>query len=79
MISLTNKQSDKINILADAVKDLVDKGIPVQAVEFTQNTSTSIEHKKIKLPIWAIIACSTTCLVVTGTCIVFILKAFNVL
>ena len=79
LVSLTNKQSDKINILADAVKDLVDKGIPVQAVEFTQNTSTSIEHKKIKLPIWAIIACSTTCLVVTGTCIVFILKAFNVL
>ena len=79
LVSLTNKQSDKINVLADAVKDLVDKGIPVQAVEFTQNTSTSIDHKKIKLPIWAIIACSTTCLVVTGTCIVFILKAFNVL
>lgn len=79
LVSLTNKQSDKINILADAVKYLVDKGIPVQAVEFTQNTSTSIDHKKIKLPIWAIIACSTTCLVVTGTCIVFILKAFNVL
>lgn len=79
LVSLTNKQGDKINILADAVKDLVDKGIPIQTVEFTQNPKSLIDHKKINLPIWAIITGSTTCLVVIGTCIVIILKAFSIL
>ena len=79
LISLTGKQGDKINTLAESVRSLVEKGIPVQYIEKDSLANAANRSSKVKFPIWAIITCSVTCVVVVGTCVVFILKAFGVL
>ena len=79
LISLTGKQGDKINTLAESVRSLVEKGIPVQYIEKDSLANAAKGSSKVKFPIWAVITCSVTCAVVVGTCVVFILKAFDVL
>ena len=79
LVSITGKQSDKVNTLADVVRNMVDKGIPVQTIGQEAYSRSDTDSRKIRIPTWATIVFSSTCIVVIGSCVIFILKAFNIL
>lgn len=76
LASTSSSQGGKIDRLAEAVRQLVENGIPTQTNGVMQ---MPVVTKRAKLPLWAIIAGCITCAVVIGTCVIFILKAFGVL
>lgn len=75
LASTSGNQSSKIDRLADAVRELVENGVPAQA----NGVPMPVTPRRIRIPLWAIISGCATCAVVIGTCVVFILKAFGIL
>lgn len=79
LISQSGKQNDRISHLSDEIRNLFTNGVSISAAGSVSGMSIGSGPRKIKFPIGAIITCSTTCIVVIGTCVVIILKAFGVL
>lgn len=76
LASTSGNQSSKIDRLADAVRNLVENGVPAQANGVIQ---MPLPPRRARIPLWAIISGCATCAVVIGTCVIFILKAFGIL
>ena len=76
LASSSGSQSSKIDRLTEAVRELVENGVPTQANGFVQMPLTP---RKVKIPLWVIISSCVTCAIVIGTCAIFIFKAFGIL
>jgi hypothetical protein len=76
LANTSSSQGGKIDRLADAVRQLVENGIPAQTNGVMQ---IPVVTRRARMPLWAIITGCFTCVVVIGTCVVFVIKAFGVL
>ena len=76
MATKSDTQSGKIDRLTDAIHSLATRSVSAQS-NGVMTVPVPAEPKKT--PLWAIITGCTTCAVLIGTCIIVILKVFDVL